>query len=124
MLQDGHSATDARSDPVEYGGTTPKHQPMTDSTMILEPLASDLYPVPDSAGTVSWQQALMFAFYYGNQCSEIIVSFTKEYDVNRFERIDLGELNVWINNIEEEIIEQLMLPQRRGIMPALSGWIY
>ena len=67
--------------------------------MILDPLASDLYPVADSAGTVSWQQALMFAFYYGNQCSEIIVSFSKEYDVNRFERIDLGELNVWINNI-------------------------
>ena len=97
---------------------------MNDSTMILEPLASDLYPVADSAGTVSWQQALMFTFYYANQCSAIVVSFTKEYDVNRFERIDLGELNVWINNIEEEIIEQLMLPQRRGIMPALSGWIY
>jgi hypothetical protein len=93
-------------------------------TMILDPLASDLYPVPDSAGTVSWKQALMFAFYYGNQCSEIIVSFTKEYDVNRFERIDLGELNVWIVEFEEKIIEQLMLPQRRGIMPALSGWIY
>jgi len=97
---------------------------MTDSTMILEPLARDLYPVADSAGTVSWQQALMYAFYYGNQCSEIIVSFTKEYDVNRFERIDLGELNVWIVEFEEKIIEQLMLPQRRGIMPALSGWIY
>jgi len=95
---------------------------MTDSTMILEPLATDLYPMADSAGTISWEQALMYAFHYGNQCSEIIVSFTKEYD--GFERIDLGELNVWINNIEEEIIEQLMLPQRRGIMPALSGWIY
>ena len=97
---------------------------MTDSTMILDPLASDLYPVADSAGTVSWKQALMYAFYYGNQCSEIIVSFTNEYDVNSFERIDLGELNVWINDIEEKMIKDLMLPQRRGIMPALSGWIY
>jgi len=97
---------------------------MTDSTMIMDPLASDLYPVPDEMGTVSWKDALMYAFYYGNQCSETLIAFTKEYDVNRFERIDLGELNVWINNIEDEIIEQLMLPQRRGIMPALSGWIY
>lgn len=97
---------------------------MTDSTMILDPLASDLYPVADAAGTVSWQQALMYVFYYGNQCSEIIVSFTKEYDVDKFERIDLGELNVWMEQQAEEIIEQLMLPRRRGIMPALSGWIY
>ena len=32
MLQVGHSATDARSDPVGYGGTTPEHQPMTELT--------------------------------------------------------------------------------------------
>jgi hypothetical protein len=51
VLQDGHPWQNARFDPVEYGGTTREH-PMTDSTMILDPLESDLYHVADSAGTV------------------------------------------------------------------------
>ena len=79
--------------------------------MNLEPLATDLNPVPDENGTISWNQgAVMVAL---SAVPESIVDYcTKDYGHLIGERIDLGELNVWISDRTLDAIAELIFPTK------------
>jgi hypothetical protein len=76
----------------------------------LEPLATDLNPVPDENGTISWEQgAVMVAL---SAVPESIVAYVKEYGHMIGERVDLGELNVWISDCTMDAIAELIFPTK------------
>ena len=76
----------------------------------FEPLATDLEPVPDENGTISWNQgAVMVAL---SAVPESIVDYVKDYGDLIGERVDLGELNVWINDRTIDAIAELIFPSK------------
>jgi hypothetical protein len=77
---------------VEFRSSKP-HKIMTN----FEPLATDLEPVPDENGTISWDQgAVMVAL---SAVPESIVAYvTTDYGRMIGGRVDLGELNAWISD--------------------------
>ena len=76
----------------------------------FEPLATDLEPVPDENGTISWNQgAVMVAL---SAVPESIVDYVKDYGDLIGERVDLGELNVWINDRRIDAIAELIFPSK------------
>ena len=79
----------------------------------FEPLATDLNPVPDQNGTISWEQgAVMVAL---SAVPESIVDYVKEYGHMIGERVDLGELNEWISQQTIEAIAELIFPTKIGM---------
>ena len=76
----------------------------------FEPLATDLEPIPDENGTISWDQgAVMVAL---SAVPESIVDYVKDYGDLIGERVDLGELNVWINDRTIDVIAELIFPSK------------
>ena len=76
----------------------------------FEPLATHLEPVPDENGTISWDQgAVMVAL---SAVPESIVDYVKDYGDLIGERVDLGELNVWINDRTIDAIAELIFPSK------------
>ena len=75
----------------------------------FEPLATDLKPVPDENGTISWNQgAVMVAL---SAVPESIVDYvTTDYGHMIGERVDLGELNAWISDRTIDAIAELIFP--------------
>ena len=72
---------------VEFRSSKP-HKNMTN----FEPLATDLNPVPDENGTISWDQgAVMVAL---SAVPESIVDYVKDYGDLIGKRVDLGELKI------------------------------
>ena len=93
---------------VDFRSSKP-HRIMTN----FEPLATDLEPVPDENGTISWEQgAVMVAL---SAVPESIVDYVKKYGHLIGERIDLGELNVWISEQTIEAIAELIFPTKIGM---------
>jgi len=87
-------------------GSPQAHRTMTN----FEPLATDLEPVPDENGTISWDQgAVMVAL---SAVPESIVSYVKDYGHLIGERVDLGELNVWISDRTMDAIAELIFPTK------------
>ena len=80
--------------------------------MNLEPLATDLEPVPDENGTISWDQgAVMVAL---SAVPESIVDYVKDYGHLIGERVDLGELYVWISDHTVSAVAELIFPSKVG----------
>lgn len=74
--------------------------------MNLEELSN---PSPDENGTISWDQgAVMVAV---SAVPESIVDYVKEYGDLIGERVDLGELYVWISDRTIDAIADLMFPK-------------
>ncbi|MEK9696641.1 MAG: hypothetical protein VW270_12840, partial [Candidatus Poseidoniales archaeon] len=85
------------------------HKNMTN----FEPLATDLEPVPDDNGTISWDQgAVMVAL---SAVPESIVDYVKDYGDLIGQRVDLGELNVWISDHTVSAIAELIFPTKIGM---------
>ena len=79
----------------------------------FEPLATDLNPVPDENGTISWDQgAVMVAL---SAVPESIVDYVKDYGDLIGDRVDLGELNVWISERTIDAIAELIFPTKIGM---------
>jgi hypothetical protein len=79
----------------------------------FEPLATDLEPVPDDNGTISWDQgAVMVAL---SAVPESIVDYVKDYGDLIGQRVDLGELNVWISDHTVSAIAELIFPTKIGM---------
>ena len=69
-------------------------------------------PVPDENGTISWDQgAVMVAL---SAVPESIVDYVKEYGHMIGERVDLGELNLWISEHTMDVIAELIFPSKVG----------
>ena len=93
---------------VDFRSSKP-HKDMSN----FEPLATDLNPVPDQNGTISWDQgAVMVAL---SAVPESIVDYVKEYGHMIGERVDLGELNEWISQQTIEAIAELIFPTKIGM---------
>ena len=76
-------------------------------TMNLEELSN---PLPDENGTISWNQgAVMVAL---SAVPESIVDYVKEYGHLIGERVDLGELYVWISDHTVSAIAELIFPSK------------
>lgn len=69
-------------------------------------------PAPDENGTISWDQgAVMVAL---SAVPESIVDYVKEYGDLIGERVDLGELNVWISDQTLSALAELIFPSKVG----------
>ena len=78
----------------------------------FEPLATDLEPVPDENGTISWEQgAVMVAL---SAVPESIVDYVKDYGDLIGDRVDLGELYVWISDRTVDAVAELIFPSKIG----------
>ena len=77
--------------------------------MNLEPLATDLEPVPDENGTISWQQGIIMVAL--SSVPESVVDYVREYGHLIDSRVDYGELVVWISDRTIDAIADLMFPK-------------
>ena len=71
-------------------------------------------PQADENGTISWEQgAVMVAL---SAVPESIVAYvTTDYGHMIGERVDLGELNVWISDRTMDAIAELIFPTKIGM---------
>ena len=56
------------------------------------------HPTPDANGTISWQEAVQFA-WNSDQDLNFLPQFAQDYGHLFGERIDLGELEVWYSDL-------------------------
>ena len=65
------------------------------------------YPTPDANGTISWQEAIQFA-WDADQDLNFLPQFAQDYSHLCGERIDLGELEVWYSDLAVAVIADLV----------------
>jgi len=65
------------------------------------------YPTPDANGTISWHEAVMFA-WNPDQDLNFLAQFAQDYGHLMGERIDLGELEVWYSDLAINAIADLV----------------
>ena len=65
------------------------------------------HPTPDANGTISWQEAIQFA-WNADQDLNFLPQFAQDYAHLCGERIDLGELEVWYSDLAVAVIADLM----------------
>ena len=65
------------------------------------------HPTPDANGTISWQEAVQFA-WNSDQDLNFLPQFAQDYGHLFGERIDLGELEVWYSDLAVAVIADLV----------------
>ena len=65
------------------------------------------YPTPDANGTISWSEAVQFA-WDADQDLNFLPQFAQDYSHLCGERIDLGELEVWRSDLIGQMIADLV----------------
>ena len=65
------------------------------------------HPTPDANGTISWQEAVQFA-WNADQDLNFLPQFAQDYSHLCGERIDLGELEVWYSDLAIAVIADLV----------------
>ena len=65
------------------------------------------HPTPDANGTISWQEAVQFA-WNSDQDLNFLPQFAQDYAHLFGERIDLGELEVWYSDLAVAVIADLV----------------
>ena len=65
------------------------------------------HPTPDANGTISWQEAIQFA-WNADQDLNFLPQFAQDYAHLCGERIDLGELEVWYSDLAVAVIADLV----------------
>tara|TARA_B100002019_G_scaffold55197_1_gene47378 strand:+ start:233 stop:469 length:237 start_codon:yes stop_codon:yes gene_type:complete len=65
------------------------------------------HPTPDANGTISWQEAVQFA-WNSDQDLNFLPQFAQDYSHLCGERIDLGELEVWYSDLAVAVIADLV----------------
>ena len=65
------------------------------------------HPTPDANGTISWQEAIQFA-WNADEDLNFLPQFAQDYAHLCGERIDLGELEVWYSDLAVAVIADLM----------------
>ena len=65
------------------------------------------HPTPDANGTISWQEAVQFA-WNSDQDLNFLPQFAQDYGHLFGERIDLGELEVWYSDLAVAAIADLV----------------
>lgn len=65
------------------------------------------HPTPDANGTISWQEAIQFA-WNADEDLNFLPQFAQDYAHLCGERIDLGELEVWYSDLAVAVIADLV----------------
>ena len=65
------------------------------------------HPTPDANGTISWQEAIQFA-WNADEDLNFLPQFAQDYSHLCGERIDLGELEVWYSDLAVAVIADLV----------------
>ena len=65
------------------------------------------HPTPDANGTISWQEAVQFA-WNADEDLNFLPQFAQDYAHLCGERIDLGELEVWYSDLAVAVIADLV----------------
>ena len=65
------------------------------------------HPTPDANGTISWSEAVQFA-WNSDPDLNFLVQFAQDYGHMAGERVDLGELEVWYSEHAIEAIADLV----------------
>ena len=65
------------------------------------------HPTPDANGTISWQEAIQFA-WNADEDLNFLPQFAQDYAHMCGERIDLGELEVWYSDLAIAVIADLV----------------
>ena len=66
-----------------------------------------IHPTPDANGTISWQEAIQFA-WNADEDLNFLPQFAQDYSHLCGERIDLGELEVWYSDLAVAVIADLV----------------